>query len=402
MNSRLLPFLLLTLMFAAACSRGPAEANVQAAGTKPAPLAVTVATAENRKLERTISVTGSLVADESVTVSPEVSGRVLSIRADFGQSVRKGDIIAEIDPTEYRIQLERSRAALNQALARLGLQPGEESKPPENTPTMRQAQAQLEDAKFKFESAQRLVKSGDISQERFTELEKAYHARQAGYEATRDELRMAWMSMESIRAEVKLAEKRLNDATLRAPFDGSVSQKNVSPGQYVKENTPIVTLVKTWPLRLRVDVPEGATGSVRPGTSLTFTTEAVPGAIFHATVRELNPSLDAKNRSLTAEARLDKPDPRLRPGSFVQVQLVTDRAAESVMVPKQAVYTVAGLTKVFAIRNGRAVEFRVSPGREVDGWMEVPPDQIHPGDKIAVSNVFALVNGAEVRAEGGK
>ena len=189
MNSRLLPFLLLTLMFAAACSRGPAEASVRAAGTKPAPLAVTVATAENRKLERTISVTGSLVADESVTVSPEVSGRVLSIAADFGQSVRKGEVIAEIDPTEYRIQLERSRAALNQALARLGLQPGEETKPPENTPAIRQATAQMEDARFKFESAAQLVNTGDISRERYTELEKAFRGRQAAVEATRDELR---------------------------------------------------------------------------------------------------------------------------------------------------------------------------------------------------------------------
>jgi RND family efflux transporter MFP subunit len=400
MKSPVLAFFSLALLLIAGCSRGPRQSEVQAASRKPQPLTVAVASAQTRQLERTISVTGSLIADESVTISPEISGRVVSIHADFGQSVRKGDVIAELDGAEYQIQLERARAALNQALARLGLRPGDEMQPPATTANLRQAQAQLEDAKFKFESAQRLVKSGDISQERFTEIEKSYRARQAAFDAAQDELRMSWMNVESLRAEVKLAEKHLSDTVLHAPFDGSVSQRHVSPGQYVHENTAIVTLVKTRPLRLRVDIPEGATAFVRPGTSLSFTTDAAPGAIFRATVRELNPSLDPKNRSLTAEARLDAPDPRLRPGGFVQVQLVTDRAADSVMVPKQAVYTVAGLTKVFSIRDGRAVEHRVSPGREIDGWMEVPASVIRAGDQVAVSNVFALIDGAEVKTEG--
>ena len=89
-------------------------------------------------------------------------------------------------------------------------------------------------------------------------------------------------------------------------------------------------------------------------------------------MRELNPSLDPKSRTLTAEARLPHEDARLRPGMFVQVQLVAQKGAEAVVVPKEAVYTVAGLTKLFVIRDGRAVEQRINPGQEWDGWMEVP------------------------------
>jgi RND family efflux transporter MFP subunit len=371
--------------------------EVQAASKAPDPIAVNVAAAQTRTLEKAISVTGSLNADETVTIASEVSGRIMAIRTDFGKTVRKGDVVAEIDRTEYQIQLDRTRAALSQALARLGLKPGEENTPPASTAMSRQAQAQLEDAKSKYESAAKLVKTGDISQERFTELEKAYHARQAAFDATEDDLRTLWMSMQSLKADVRLAEKRLNDTLVRAPFDGAIMQKHVSPGQYVKDNTPILTIVKVSPLRLRVEVPETATWNIRIGTPLSFTTDAAPGIEFHAAVREMNPSLDAKNRTLTAEARLIENDSRLRPGMFVQVLLVTERAAQAVMVPKQALYNVAGLTKLFAIRNGKAVECRIAPGRESEGWIEVPSEQIHPGDQVAVSNVPMLVNNSAVR-----
>jgi Cu(I)/Ag(I) efflux system membrane fusion protein len=144
------------------------------------------------------------------------------------------------------------------------------------------------------------------------------------------------------------------------------------------------------------ELPESAAGEIRTGSTLTFTTDAIPDKAFHAVVRELNPSLDAKSRSLTAEARLTESDERLRPGMFVQVQLVTARNAEVVVIPTEAIYTVAGLTKVFIIRDGHAVECRVAPAAVHDGWMEVPAEQIRAGEMVAVSNLPALVNGAEV------
>jgi RND family efflux transporter MFP subunit len=317
---------------------------------------------------------------------------------DFGHQVRKGRIIAELDKQELTLQLERSRAALAQALARLGLDPAQENVTPDTTPAIRQAQAQLEDVRFRYESAAKLYKTGDISQERYNELEKMYRARQAAVDAARDELRTALASIRGLRAEVGLAQKRLTDATVRAPFDGAVSARLVAPGQYVKDNTPIVTLVKTHPLRLRLEAPESAAAEIRVGTSLTFTTDSIPNKEFHAVVRELNPGLDARSRLLTAEARLVEPDARLRPGMFVQVELVVSRDASVITVPREALYAVAGLTKVFVIRNDRAVELRVPPGPARDGWVEIPSDRVKPGDQVAISNLAMLVDGAPVEA----
>jgi len=392
--------LLLTLLFVSACSKQDAKTTEAKAAVNPAAevIAVKTATAVERSVERSIAVTGALLPDETVTVSSEVAGRIAAIRADFGQAVHKGQILIELDRTEYDLQVERSRGALNQALARVSLPPYTgKLAAPETTPGVRTATAQMEDAKFKYESAAKLIKSGDIAQDRFNELEKAYRARQSSLDAARDELRTQWMNVTALEADLKIAEKRRGDTTIRAPFDGVVGEKLISAGQFVKDNIGILRLVKVHPMRLRLEVPEAAANSFKPGTPLTFTTDAAPGAQFDAIVRELNPALDVRNRTLTAEARLTKPDIRLRPGMFVQVRLITERSAAVVTVPRQALYSIAGLTKLFKIENGVARLITVVPGPEENGFVEIPGDGLKNGDRVAITELGALTNGAKVR-----
>jgi len=388
-----------SILAAPGCRNRSSQPRVEAASAPADPAEVRVARAETRRVARTISVTGSLAPDEMVTVSNQVAGLLEVVRVDFGQQVRAGEVIAELDTSELQLQLDRARASLAQALARIGLAPDQDEAAVETTPAIRQAEALLEDARTRYESAARLVQTGDIAADRFVEIEKAYRAREAALDAARHELKTALAAIRALRAEVKLAEKRLADATVRAPMDGYVSERLASPGQYLRENTPIVTLVKPHPLRLRVEIPESASAAVRVGTELRFTTDAIAGAEFGAVVRELNPVLDSRSRSLTAEARLSQRDDRLRPGMFVQVKLVTDPAAEVVVVPRQAVYTVAGLNKVFLIRDGRAVERRVRLGAGFEDWVEVRDEAIRPGELVAVTRLAELVDGAAVRLE---
>ncbi|MGA1993762.1 MAG: efflux RND transporter periplasmic adaptor subunit [Bryobacteraceae bacterium] len=396
------PVLLALALLIPGCGRrGQTEADA-ASKAKPDPITVRVATAETRHLGSAVSVTGSLQPDETVAVSSEVAGRLAEVRYDFGQTVHQGDIIAELDKRELNIQCERARAALAQALAAIGLDPRQEDVTPESTPAIRQAKAQMEDARFKFDMAAKLYKTGDVSEERYIEIEKGLHAREAGYEATRDMLRTQLATVQALRADVRFAEKRLGDATVRAPFDGQISARLVSPGQYMRENTPIVTLVKSWPLRLRADIPEFAATAVRTGGTLVFTTDAAPGAQFHARVTELDPTLDAHSRSLSVEARLTERDPQLRPGMFVQVQLALAGDTAAVVVPKEALYQLAGLTKVFTVSGGRVVENKVTPGVEVGGWIEIPGGAIHAGDQVAVSKLPTLIDGLAVRTEAGR
>jgi RND family efflux transporter MFP subunit len=389
--------LVLIAIAGAGCSKSE-KSGVQAAKA-PEPIAVKVAPAEQRRVPRTLAVVGSLLPDETVSVSFEVAGRLSQMHADFGQNVRQGQVLAELDRQEYELQLERSKAALAQALARVGLTPAQADSTPKETPGIRQARAQFEEARSRFENASKLVQSGDISRERHTELEKQMIARRSALEAAEDELRTQMANIQALRAETKLVEKRLADTVVRAPFDGAVAERLVSPGQYVKDNTPVLKLVKNHPLRLRLGVPEAGAGAVQIGDTLTFTTDAAPGKEFTAVVRQLNPSLEAQSRTLVAEARIQRGDPTLRPGMFVSVRVVIDRNASIVVVPKDALYTMAGLSKVFTIEGGRAKEHRITPGLAQDGWVEVPGNQIRPGDLVALNNVQVLTEGAEVRQQ---
>lgn len=387
--------LLLAALLSAACSKKEAPSEVKASTPKPK-IEVTAALAESRSIERIVNVTGSLAPDETTNVSTEVSGRVDKVHADFGSFVKKGQLLAELQQTEISLNLERGRANLAQALARVGLDPNQATDRPTSTPAIRQAEALMLDARSRYENAKRLVATGDIAKERFEGIEKEYQARSAALEAMRDDLRVQLANIAALRADVGILEKRLRDTRLYAPFDGQISQRMAAPGQYIKENTPYFTIVKNYPLRLRVDIPETAVMAVRPGTEVTFTTDAIPGASFQAVVREINPSLDPRSRSLNAEARLKSNDPRLKPGMFVQVQLVAARGVQAVMVPKEALLEVAGLTKLFTVRDGKAVEHRITPGTQSGGLIEVTGANVQPGDTVVTSSLPSLVTGAEL------
>jgi len=395
MRSGHVGLLMWAALLLAACGGSPSEEPVQAAVEKEPP-AVRVARAELRKAPKVLSATGSLEADETATVSNEVAGKLAVIHVDFGDPVRKGQVLAELDKRELELQLERARSALAQALARLGLTPDQVDVVPETTPAIRQAEAQLETARTKYESAAKLVKTGDIAHDRYVEIEKAYHSAQAAVDAARREMQAVLAQVRSLRAEVALAEKRLADAAIRAPFDGFVAERLASPGEYLRPNTPVLRLVKPYPLRLRFDVPESAAAGVRPGRPLRFRTDALPGEEFIAKVTEVAAALNPRSRTLRAEARVGRRDPRLKPGMFVQVQLVVDPDAAAVVVPRRAVRTVAGLRKVFVIEDGRAVERKIETGREFGDWVEVRNGAVSDGMLLALDHLDELVDGMPV------
>ena len=390
-----LPILLLSLLLIAGCSKKQDSVKTAVPST-PEPIQIRVQQAVAKTLDKFIDVTGTLEADETLNLSFEIPGRIASFRVDFGQLVKKGEIIAELDKRESEWQLERARANVGQLSARLGMKNWDDAYP-SSTASIRQAQANLDDAKSKYDSAAKLFQSGDISKERSVELQKSLQARQAMVDASRDDLNMMIAQLRAQKADLEIATKRLSDNVIRAPFDGGISAKLVSPGQYIKENTSVATLVKTSPLRLRVEVPETYSPLIKAGSAVSFTTDAAPGKEFNAVIQKLNPSFDAKNRTLLAESKINIADARLRPGSFVQVRLVTRRADPVVMVPKIAIYSIAGLNKVFVIRNGKAVEVRIPPAMELDGWAEAPAGAIQAGETVAISNLLSLVNGAPVK-----
>jgi RND family efflux transporter MFP subunit len=174
-----------------------------------------------------------------------------------------------------------------------------------------------------------------------------------------------------------------------------VKEKHVSRGSYLPVNGRIVTLVKINPLRLRADIPESSTAAVRTGQTMTLKVDAFPGRTFTGRVVRIGPSLNEQTRALTVEAQVANPSNLLRPGMFAKSELVIAKAAPAILVPVRAVQIVAGLSKIYVIENGKAVERIVKTGATDSDLIEIV-EGLRSGETVATSNLDKLHTGTIV------
>ena len=228
---------------------------------------VSVARAQARAIPRVIPVTGSLAAQEQSTLSAKVPGRLQRLDVDIGSVLRQGDLVAQIEPRDYDLGLQEAAAALAQARTAVGLplEGDNDQIEFERVTTVRQAKAVLEEAtKDNRERVKSLSASGIASQSEVDTVEAAYTVALM-HESALEDARGRMATVAQRRAEFELARKRLADASVRAPFDGAVQARPATVGEYVAVGAPIVQLVKTDPLRLRLEVPERECIQVRTG-----------------------------------------------------------------------------------------------------------------------------------------
>ncbi|HEX9004155.1 MAG TPA: efflux RND transporter periplasmic adaptor subunit, partial [Blastocatellia bacterium] len=176
-----------------------------------------------------------------------------------------------------------------------------------------------------------------------------------------------------------------------------VKEKLAAKGSYLAVGGKIASLVKINPLRLRADIPESYAAAVRKGQTMTLSVEAFPGRTFSGRIVRIGPSLNEQTRALTVEAEVSNSGNLLRPGMFAKAQLITAKDAPAVMIPARAVVTVAGLTKVFVIENGKAVERIVKTGT-TDGDLIEIVEGVKEGETVASSNADKLEQGTVVTA----
>lgn len=389
--------LISALALASVSCGGKSESAPQAASA-PAevkPIDVSAAEAIERKLPKTFEITGSLIADDQVVVSSEVDGKIEQLTVDLGSLVHRGQEIARVATKEYQLKLDQANAALRQARARLGITNEDDRIDPELTADVRQAKAALDDAKLRFARSEKLVETGDISRSKFDEARNALRGAEAKYQAAVDGVYNALALIQQRKSEADYAQKKLNDAYVLAPIDGSVSVKNASAGEYVKTNAPVVTIIRTNPLRLSAEVPERFVPSVKTGQQVQIKVDAFAGQVFNGKISRISPSLSATARSLVVEATVDNSSGLLKPGFFARTQITTDTIEPVVMVPVQSVITITGLNKVYVIENGGAVERQVKLGNR-DGELIEIVEGVKAGELVATSNVDKLHTGAKV------
>jgi RND family efflux transporter MFP subunit len=332
---------------------------------------VSVARAEVRAIPRAIHVTGSLAAQEQSTLSAKVTGRLERLSVDIGSVLRQGDLVAQIEPRDYELGLQQAAAALAQARAALGLPlEGEDDRIElERVTAVKQAKAVLEEAGKNRERVKSLSVSGIAPQSEVDTAEAAYTVALARYETALEESRGRMATVVQRRAEFELARKRLADASVRAPFDGAVQARPASVGEYVAAGTPIVQLVKTDPLRLRLEVPERECILVRTGQVVQLFVEGDTN-IYRGQIARLSPALDEQTRTLRVEADVPRQG-SLRPGLFARARIVVTEQEQALTVPAEAIIAFAGLEKVVVAQDGKAVERVVATGQRGPDWAEV-------------------------------
>ncbi|HJR07823.1 MAG TPA: efflux RND transporter periplasmic adaptor subunit [Pyrinomonadaceae bacterium] len=318
-----------------------------------------------------VSVTGTLAAQDQATISVKVPGRVKSITVDLGSRVRRGQQIAQVESQDYHLRIQQAEAALAQARARLGLTPegADDKVDAEQTGTVRQARAVMDEARTNRERTRTLVEQGIVARAEFESIDAAYKVAVSRFQDAVEEIRNRQALLAQRRSELALARQQLADTSVYAPFDGVVQEKRASIGEYLAGGSPVVTIVRVNPLRFRAEVPERDASSVRAGQSVRLTIEGSPNA-YLGRITRLSPTITEQNRMLIVEAEVAN-DGTLRPGSFARADIVTNDASMAVTVPNNAVVTFAGIEKVIVVENGKAKEKTITTGRRVAEWTEV-------------------------------
>lgn len=317
-------------------------------GGAGAPVAVEVAVVQARTLADDVSAVGTLVSNESVVLRPEVSGRIEAIRFRDGEAVRRGAILVELDAAVQRAELQQARANLT-----------------------------LAESNFR--------RTQDLFGRKFVSQSSLDDAR---------------AKLEVARASLALAQAHLARMQIRAPFDGVVGIRSVSPGDFVKDGDALINLEDIATLKVDFRLPELYLDRVRAGQALELSSDVLPGARVAAIVEAIDPLVDAQGRAVRLRASLANPELRLRPGVFVRVRLILGERAAVPVVPEAALVPAPGNTQfVYRVDDGKVKRVEVRTGQRRQAVVEVV-EGLEAGAVVVTAGQLKLRDGAAVNVAG--
>jgi RND family efflux transporter MFP subunit len=359
---------------------------------------VKLVAAEPRALERTIEVSGTLAADELVVVAVKVPGRLASVAIDLASAVKEGDVIAQVEGTDYRLRVDQALAAVSQSRVQLGLTPegSDDSVDVDSTAHVKQAQATLEEARLALARARSLSQEGLTTGAQLDAAQAAFLRAETGVQAAREEMRQRQAALRQRRSELRQAQQQLADTVIRAPITGVVQVRRANTGEYVAAGAPIAEVVRIDPLRLKLAIPEREAASVKQGHAVRVKVDGDAGN-YQGTIARLSPALDQQNRTLLVEADIKNPG-SLRPGLLARAEIVVG-SSPALTLPHSAIVVFAGLSKVIVVEGGKAVEKQVTTGKRSGDSIEILSG-LAAGDQV-VEKPGSLQQGQPVQVTGG-
>lgn len=295
-------------------------------------------------LPQGITAVGSLRSDESVTLRPEVAGRISAIQFREGERVSKGAPLVLFDTSVSEAEAQQARANLTLA-------------------------------KQKYNRAIDLEKKGFVSGQARDEAEN---------------------NLKVAEASLSLAEAKLAKLTIRAPFSGIIGLRSVSVGDYVKEGADMVNLESIDPLKVDFRVPEIYLTQLSVGQTMQLTLDAIPGKTYEGKVFAINPLIDTAGRSVVIRAQVKNQGAALRPGMFARVRLFTRDVQEALVVPEQAIVPQGEEWFVYRIVDGKAQRAKVDVGQRRDGKAEILKG-LQDGDMVITAGQLKIREGVPVQ-----
>ena len=378
------------------CSDSSAE---QTGNAKQAGKPVKTEAVRQESVRRNLEVVGTLAAEDQVTVSSEVDGVVRRIRADLGDRVAAGQPLVELDREKLQYNLDQQRAAHARSLTKYGAADERNLPQIEVTPDVRRAAAELAQAKQAFERASELYKRQLIAQQMRDDAETTLRLKTAAYDAALQEAKNLKTDIDASGAAMKLAERHLEDASIRAPFDGYIQQRMVSVGELVKAQMPVMTVVRVDPLKLLSEIPERMAPWIKVGQPLTLSVDAFPDKQFSATVSRISPAVNTQTRTFAFEALAPNREALLKPGTFARVRIETSLVEQVLTIPYAAMQYRYGVYRAFAVDGDKLAARELKTGDRVGERMEILGG-LKTSDRVAVTDVDTLTDGMTIAVEG--
>lgn len=305
---------------------------------------VEMAVVASEPLNVAIEAVGTLAANESVILRPEVAGRIVEISFTEGAPVKKGDALFKLDDRIMRAELKQATA--NSRMARLD-----------------------------YDRFVKLAKTGA---------------------ATRRLADQSQANLSVAEANADLAGAKLDYATIRAPFDGVVGLRKISPGEYVTIGQDLANFVSYDPMKVDFTIPETRSGALEVGQTINISLDALPSEIFKGQVYALNPELDVSGRAVSLRASVANPLGRLKPGSFARIQLEISQNNNALTISEGAIIPQGDKQFVYRITPESMVTLTpVSIGQRLAGKVEITQG-LTEGDRVVVSGQNKLHEGAMV------
>jgi membrane fusion protein, multidrug efflux system len=350
-------------------------------------------------IQRSTELSGTLVSPDQARVSSEVAGIVRDVLVEIGTEVNVGQELVRLDTTELNLALQRAESALRQTEAQLGITEGRPLPGDDQIAAVRTAIANREDARAQLARAQEGFNKGLSSRADFDTATTRVKVTEAAYQAAVENVQSLKASLQDRRASFDLAKKKVEDAVIRAPIAGAIAERTVQRGEYIRENTAVVTIVRMNPLKLRTGVQEKFANMIHPNQIVDFKVEPYPNDMFHGKVAFISPAVDQATRTFTAEILVDNPGRKLKPGFFAKGDILLNKDQNVLAVPEETVSNLAGVSSVYVISEGVVKQTTIRTGEKEGKFIEVV-EGLNGNEILAASNLNELVSGTRIGGGG--